>query len=163
MRILLLLSVAGLAGCSQSTGRYPSLLPRPIESTSLAEPVRPVPAATPDTALDKQIADIRASLDAGIRAFTTGAQDAEAKIAVARGLPPGSEAWLNAQVAMGQLAELRRPAVAALSQLEEMATQRGIDGLPPYPALDATVVDADKAASSQQTRIDALEAALGSR
>ncbi|NWM25081.1 hypothetical protein, partial [Escherichia coli] len=84
-------------------------------------------------------AEIRAGLDAGAKAFAAGAQETEAKIAVSRGLPQGSEAWLQAQVAMGELAELRRPAVSALSDLEEMATQRGVDGLAPYPALDAAI------------------------
>lgn len=162
MRFILLLSLTALAGCTQSGTRYPSLLPRPIEQTSLAEPERPVPVATPDAALDKKIADIRASLDAGSKAFIAGAQDTEAKIAVARGLAPGSDPWLQAQVAMGGLAELRRPAVTALSELEEMATQRGVDGLPPYPALDDAVAEAAKAADTQQARIDSLEAALGS-
>lgn len=162
MRFILLLSLTALAGCTESTGRYPSLLPRPIEQTSLAEPERPVPVATPDAALDAKIAGIRTDLDAGIKSFTAGAQDAEAKIAVARGTAPGSEPWLQAQVAMGSLAELHRPAVVALAALEELATQRGVDGLPPYPALDAAVADADKASDSQQSRIDSLEAALGS-
>ena len=161
MRFLLLLSLAALAGCTQPAGRYPSLLPRPIEQTSLAEPERPAPVATPDAALDAKLSQIRAALDAGAKAFATGAQDAEAKIAVARGTAPGSEPWLAAQVAMGGLAELRRPAVAALSELEELATQRGVDGLPPYPALDAAVNAAAEAANSQQARIDALDAALG--
>ncbi len=161
MRFLLLTSLVALCGCTEATGRYPSLLPRPIESTSLAEPERPPVVAAPDPALDKRIAEIRATLNEGIRAFTAGAQDAEAKIAVSRGLPQGSEAWLQAQVAMGSLAELRRPAVNALSELEEMATQRGVDGLVPYPALDSAVADADKAAAQQQARIDSLEAALG--
>lgn len=161
MRFILLLSLTALAGCTQPGARYPSLLPRPIEQTSLAEPERPVPVATPDAALDKKIAEIRADLDAGSKSFAAGAQDAEAKIAVARGTAPGSEPWLDAQVAMGGLAELRRPAVAALAELEEMATQRGVDGLVPYPALDAAAADAAKAADSQQARIDSLEAALG--
>lgn len=161
MRFILLLSLTALAGCTQAGARYPSLLPRPIEQTSLAEPERPVPVATPDAALDKRIAEIRAALEAGSKSFAAGAQDAEAKIAVARGTAAGSEPWLQAQVAMGGLAELRRPAVAALADLEEMATQRGVDGLVPYPALDAAVTEAAQAADSQQARIDALEAALG--
>jgi hypothetical protein len=161
MRFIPLLALTALAGCTQPAGRYPSLLPRPIEQTSLAEPDRPVPVATPDAALDKQIADIRASLDAGTKAFNAGAQDAEAKIAVARGLPQGSERWLDAQVAMGQLAELRRPAASALADLEELATQRGVNGLPPYPALDSASADAEKAANAQQAKIDSLEGALG--
>lgn len=161
MRFILLLSLTALAGCTQAGSRYPSLLPRPIEKTSLAEPERPVPVATPDAALDKKIAEIHASLAEGSKTFAAGAQDAEAKIAVARGTAAGSEPWLQAQVAMGGLAELRRPAVAALADLEEMATQRGVDGLVPYPALDAAVAEAAQAADSQQARIDSLEAALG--
>lgn len=161
MRFILLISLSALAGCTQPEGRYPSLLPRPVEQTSLAEPERPVPVATPDAALDAKIAEIRANLDAGNKSFAAGAQDAEAKIAVARGLAPGSEPWLQAQVAMGSLSELHRPAVVALADLEELATQRGVDGLPPYPTLDAAVAEAAKASDSQQARIDSLEAALG--
>jgi hypothetical protein len=161
MRFLLLLSVAAVAGCTQAPGRYPSLLPRPSESQSLAEPVRPEPVATPDAALDKQIADIRATLGAAAKAFAAGAQDAEAKIAVARGLPAGSEPWLDAQVALSELASLRQPAVTALSDLEEIAIQRGQAGLPRYPALDAAVAEAESASTAQQARIDALDAAIG--
>ncbi len=161
MRFLLLLSLAALAGCSQSTGKYPSLLPRPIESQSLAEPDRPVAVATPDAALDQKIAAIRATLDSSARAFAAGAQDAEAKIALAQGLAPGSERWLDAQVAMASLGALRKPAVDALEELEQLAIERGQAGQPPYPALDAAIAEAETASTGQQARIDALEKTIG--
>ncbi|WP_066794984.1 hypothetical protein [Sphingomonas soli] len=160
MRSLVLIALAALAGCTQSATRHPSLLPRAAESQSLAEPVRPVPVATPDAALDKKIADLVGQLDSLAAAFNAGAQDAEAKIAVARGLPEGSERWLDAQAALSTLDTLRAPALTLLSDLEEMAIDRGVAGLPPYPALDAAIARAEALSTAQQDRSGALEAAL---
>ena len=161
MRCLVLLSVVALAGCPQSTGKYPTLLPRPIESQSLAEPQRPAPVATPDAALDAKIAGIRGTLAKAVADFTRGAQDAEAKIAVARGLAPGTTPWLDAQVAMADLEVLRRPATTMLGDLEELAVARAEAGQPPYPALDGAIAEAEKTIADQQARKDALEKALG--
>lgn len=160
MRSLVLIAVAALTGCTQSATRYPSLLPRAAESQSLAEPVRPVPVATPDAALDQRIADLTAQLDALAASFAKGAQDAEAKIAVARGLPEGSGPWLDAQAALSTLDTLRAPVLTVLSDLEGLATERGVAGLVPYPALDAAVARAEAVAAQQQDRSGALEAAL---
>ncbi|RZM19473.1 MAG: hypothetical protein EOO88_37945, partial [Pedobacter sp.] len=143
MRSLVLIAAVALTGCTQSASRYPSLLPRAAESQSLAEPVRPVPVATPDAVLDQRIAELTGQLDSLGDAFNKGAQDAEAKIAVARGLPEGSERWLDAQAALSTLDTLRGPVLTALSDLEGLATERGVAGLPPYPTLDAAVARAD--------------------
>jgi hypothetical protein len=160
MRILVLISAVALTGCTQSATRYPSLLPRAAESQSLDEPVRPVAVAAPDAALDKKVSDLTAQLDALTAAFNTGAQAAEAKIAVARGLPEGSEPWLDAQAALSTLDTLRAPVLTVLSDLEELAIERGTAGLPPYPALDAAVTRAEALSTAQQDRSGALEAAL---
>lgn len=160
MRSFILIAIVALAGCTQSATRYPSLLPRPAESQSLAEPVRPIPVATPDAALDKQIGDLTGQLDSLAAAFNTGAQDAEAKIAVARGLPEGSERWLDAQAALANLDSLRAPVLTVLSDLEQLAIDRGAAGLVPYPALDAAVARAAALSTAQQDRSGALEAAL---
>lgn len=160
MRSLVLIAAVALAGCTQSATRYPSLLPRAAESQSLEEPVRPVPVATPDATLDKKVADLVAQLDTLAAAFAKGAQDAEAKIAVARGLPEGSEPWLDAQAALSTLDTLRAPVLTVLSDLEELAIERGTAGLPPYPALDAAVKRAETLSTQQQDRSGALEAAL---
>lgn len=159
-RLFAALCVPALAGCTQDSTTYPSLLPRPIETQSLAEPERPPVVATPDPALDARIASVTATLQAGNQRFAAAAQDAEAKVAVARGVREGSDAWLDAQTALSTLESLRAPTLTTLAELEAMATERGTAGKPPYPALDSAVAAADAMASAQADRIGALEAAL---
>jgi hypothetical protein len=160
MRRTPLLAAILLAGCTQSPGRYPSLLPRPIEGQSLAEPERPVPVATPDAALDTRIAAITATLDASDKKFVAAAQQAEAKIAVARGLKEGTPGWLDAQAALSTLDALKAPVATALAELEQMEIERGTAGQPPYPALDAAQARAEALSTAQSDRIGALEATL---
>ena len=160
MRSLLLVPVIILAGCTQATGRYPSLLPRPEEQAGFTEPVRPVPVATPDPALDARITEITTSLDAANTRFTAAARDAEAKIAVARGVPEGSERWLDAQAALSVLDGFRAPLAQAIADLEELAIERGKAGLPPYPAVDSAITSAESIQAAQEDRAKALEAAL---
>jgi hypothetical protein len=160
MRSLAPILAIALVGCTENAAKYPSLLPRAAESQSLDEPVRPVPVATPDAALDAKVADLVATLDATTGAFNTSAQSAETRIAVARGLPEGSPGWLDAQAALADLATLRGPILTALADLEQLAIERGAAGQPPYPALDEAVKRADALATAQQDRMGALEAAL---
>lgn len=160
MRSLVLIAVVALTGCTQSATRYPSLLPRAAEAQSLEEPVRAIAVAAPDPALDKQIGDLTAQLDALAAAFNKGAQAAEATIAVARGLPEGSGPWLDAQAALSTLDTLRAPVLTVLSDLERLAIERGAAGLVPYPALDAAVARAEALSTAQQDRSGSLEAAL---
>ncbi|AQR73172.1 hypothetical protein [Sphingomonas sp. LM7] len=152
--------VAALGGCTQSPDAYPSLLPRPIESQSLAEPDRPAPVVAPDPALDKRIAEAGAALTAGNQRFIKAAQEAEAKVAVARGVREGSDAWLDAQTALSTLESLRAPILASVSELEDLAIARGQAGQPPYPALDSAITAGNAIATAQGDRIGALEAAL---
>lgn len=160
MRSLSLFALVALAGCTQSPDAYPSLLPRPIEKQSLAEPERPAPVATPDAALDARIAEFNASTATANQRFAAAAQDAEAKVAVARGVPEGSDAWLDAQTALSTLESLRAPLLTALSDLEEVAIERGKAGQPPYPALDSAIAAADATTTAQGERIKSIEAAL---
>ena len=149
-----------IAGCTPEPGGYPSLLPRPIEKQSLAEPERPAQVAVPDAALDARIAEVTARLQSGNQRFAAAAQEAEAKVAVARGVPEGSDAWLNAQTALSALDSLRAPTLTAVAELESMASERGMAGKPAYPALDSAVAAAGAMATAQGDRIGALEAAL---
>lgn len=159
MRITPLIVAIALCGCVD-TSQSPSLLPQPVESLSFDEPVRPAPVATPDAALDAQIAAATAKLDALAAAFNKGAQEAEAKVAVARGMGAGSSRWLDAQTALANLDTLRAPVLNELADLEQAATERGVAGLPSYPALDAAIARADALTQAQQDRSGALEAAL---
>ena len=160
MRSLLFVPVMLLAGCTQATSRYPSLLPRPVEQTGFTEPARPVPVATPDAALDARIAEITTTLDSANTRFTAAARDAEAKIAVARGVPEGSERWLDAQAALSVLDGFRAPLANAIADLEELAIERGKAGLPPYPAVDSAITAAEAMQAAQEDRAKGLEAAL---
>lgn len=158
--LIALLAATSLAGCTETGSHYPSLLPRAIESQSLAEPVRPAPVVAPDAALDAHIAELLATLDKAGKDFTAVAQDAEARIAVARGLPQGSDGWLDAQAALSEVGAARGPVASTLAELERMAIDRGQVGLPPYPALDAAVARASALADAQAARNATLEAAL---
>jgi len=161
MRSLLIVPVIFLAGCTQATTRYPSLLPRAVEQDGFNEPVRPVPVATPDTALDARIAEITGSLHDSETRFTAALRDAEAKVAVARGVPEGSERWLDAQAALSVLDGFSAPLAAAIADLDELAIKRGEAGDVPYPALDSALTAAEAMQASQQSRAQALESALG--
>jgi hypothetical protein len=160
--LIALLLVTGTAGCTDTTHHYPSLLPREIEKQSLAEPERPVAVATPDAALDKQIGDLMATVDTASKGFNETAQSAEARIAVARGLPQGSDGWIDAQSALSDVDAARAPLASALAELEQLAIARGVAGQPPYPALDAAIAKAGALADAQSARNKSLEAALGS-
>lgn len=159
-RLVLPLLALSVAGCMDNDGKYPSLLPRAIESQSLVEPERPMPVATPDPALDARIAEITTALDGSAKAFVSAAQKAEALVAVARGVPEGSDAWLDAQTGLGTLDAAHAPTGAAIADLEQLATDRGQAGLPGYPALDAALAHAQAVDAAQTKRIAGLEAAL---
>lgn len=153
-----------LAGCTEGgIEQYPSLLPRAIESQSLEEPERVAQPVGPDAALDTQLAGFTAALDKAGADFTAAARDAEAKVAVARGLAEGSEPWLDAQVALSNLDSVRAPVAIAQTELEGLAIARGADGKPPYPALSAAIARAEALSAEQGARIRMLEGALAAR
>ncbi|MEN3748320.1 hypothetical protein TPR58_14180 [Sphingomonas sp. HF-S3] len=150
-----------LAGCSDTGRTYPSLLPRPIEGVGIAEPKRTVPVAETDAALDKRISELVGTLEAQQRAFSTLAGETEAKVAVASGLPRGSDRWLDAQTALTQLSGTRGSVTDTLLALEGLASERGMAGKVPYPALDAAVGRASQVDAQQAARLRSLESALG--
>lgn len=166
MRRFALLSALALAACAETPGSYPSLLPRPAESAAFAEPASPPgQAAEPvaDPALDKQIAAQQQALAAAAGRFARAAQDAEARVAVARGVREGSDAWLDAQTGLSTLQSLAAPSLLALQQLESLSIARGEAGKPPYPQLDRAIQQARTLTADQAQRIHALETALAAR
>ncbi len=160
MRRALLLCLL-LAGCADAPNRYPSLLPRPIEKTVLTEPApKPVPALKPDAALDARIASIAGQSDAAAKAFADAAANAEAKVALARGMTQDSTQWLDAQVALSALDTARSTMVFQQVDLERLATDRGAAGLSPYPPLEQAVAQARARAAQAEARTATIEAAL---
>jgi hypothetical protein len=160
-RVASLLIVTALAGCAADTEHYPSLSPRPIERVGFEEPAAPAPQAVrADPALDTRIAeagkataDRTARIDAAIR-------DAEQRVGRAAGSPAGSDAWLDAHVALGTLDGLRAETSEALTALEQLAADRGVAGEPAYPALDAAIEQERVAAAAITGRIDSLQQRL---
>ncbi len=155
------LMVVALSGCVAPSQRYPSLLPRAVESQpatapALADaPVTPVPA---DPALDAQLAVIETTLTATAEAFTPAAARATTAIRQAQGAASGSEAWLAAQAALAALETVRSQTVSALSDLDRLAIDRGVTGQPDYAALVAARARADAQLTTQQALIDSLAA-----
>ncbi|MEG3180317.1 hypothetical protein [Sphingomonas sp. LT1P40] len=161
MRTLIPLSALTLlTACVDVDKGYPSLLPRPIESRDDAEPVREDPVAAPDAALDTRVATQRAAADAIAKRFQTAAIETEARVAVARGVPEGSESWLAAQTALADLDMIRSETRDILTALEETASARAQAGEPAYPALDTAISDIGATVAAQDARAKALEDAL---
>lgn len=156
----LVLPIGTLAACTTPDGGYPSLLPRPIESRDDAEPVRPEPVVLPDAALDTRIAQKREAAAAAAKRFQAAAVTAESRVAVARGVPAGSEAWVAAQTALAELDAIRGDTVELVSDLEEVASARAEAGTPAYPALNAAIAEIGGLATTQAERAKKLEDAL---
>jgi len=156
----LALPVGMLAACTTPNGEYPSLLPRPIESRDDAEPVRPDPVAAPDPALDTRIAQKREAAAAAAKRFGAAATTAESRVAVARGVAVGSQAWVTAQTALADLDAIRGETVELVTDLEEVASARAQAGTPAYPALNAAIDELGRLALQQAERSKALEDAL---
>jgi len=151
-----------LAGCASDGGaRYPSLAPRPAEAIGFEEPEAPTPApSAPDPALDAQIAAATASLAEQARAFHAAERTASSRAAAARGAPAGSEPWLNAKIALGDLDVIRADAGDPLAVLEQLAIDRAVLLAAPYPALDRALADTRAQVAEMTTRIAAIEAGL---
>ncbi|MDB5707535.1 MAG: hypothetical protein JWN66_4651, partial [Sphingomonas bacterium] len=136
--LLPLACLALLGGCAeQGASRYPSLLPRPIEARSDAEPAAPPAAvATPDPATDAKLATLKAALDESATAFAPAADRAEQAATAAKGQPAGSEGWINAQSMLAELDGYRATTSTSLTDIEEMAIARAADAQPDYPAIE---------------------------
>ncbi|PKP91796.1 MAG: hypothetical protein CVT77_10960 [Alphaproteobacteria bacterium HGW-Alphaproteobacteria-16] len=159
-QLIPLLALPLLAACVGADSGYPSLLPREIEGRDMAEPVRPDPVATPDAELDSQIAAQRTAAAEIARSFQAAAIDAETRVAIARGVAPGSESWIAAHTALSELDVIRGDMVGVVTVLEELAISRAQEGAVAYPALDAAITDLGAQAQAQGQRITDLETAL---
>lgn len=151
------------AACAAPGGnaRYPSLLPRAIETRSDAEAVAASPAvAAPDAALDAKLATLRHALDEARAGFAASSATAERAATAARGDAVGGERWITAQAALADLDALRATTASLLTEIDDLAIARATAGAPPYPALEVLRGDAQVAADAQGARIGALQSRL---
>lgn len=160
-RPVVLLIALSAAGCVQSTDKYPSLALRPIETRSDEEVVTPMPVATPDAALDAQIAAMAARLAQIDRDFVAGATRADTAARAKGALTTGSDQWLAAQVSLADIDGLRGDTLGMINDLERMVTDRGVAGQPPYPALNTLHLGAQDQLRGEIAKIAAIKALLG--
>jgi hypothetical protein len=153
----------GLVGCTEPPGTYPSLALRPIESRSDAEPEVVTPVAAPDAELDKKVAAIGAKLAASEAAFAASAATAESAARSPAAQAVGSNEWVRAESALADLDSLRVDTLDAITELDQLTSERGVAGDPPYPVLDDTRAKAQAQMETQQTKITAIKAILGEK
>ena len=112
-----------------------------------------------DPALDASIAAIASAAAARTPAFAAARTRAPTAVAAAARPPAGSEPWLDAQGALGDLDVLRAEASEAVTTLDQAAADRAVAGEPPYPALDAALANA----RARLAEIAGASAALAAR
>lgn len=153
--------VATVAGCAaQTSTRYPSLLPRAVETRSDAEPEVPLAIADPDPTLDAALGESRKSLEKAVTDFTAAAATAERLATAAKGDKVGSERWIDAQTALAGLDGLRATTSSLVTDLDALALARAADAKPPYPSLETLRGTAQAALDAQTARIAAIAASL---
>ncbi|MEO5494121.1 MAG: hypothetical protein ABIR08_08845 [Sphingomonas sp.] len=162
-RFAVLVLALSAAGCAQSTDKYPSLALRPIETRSDAETVTPVPAATPDAAIDTQLTTMVVNLTKLDADFMAEAAKADTAAKARGALATGSDQWLTAQGSLAALEGLRGDTLGMVTDLERMVTDRGEAGQPPYPALDALRAKAQEQLDREMAQIAAIKASLGEK
>jgi hypothetical protein len=154
------LPLLATACAEQTSGRFPSLLPRAIESRSDAEPMAAVPVATPDPALDAMIAKTLAAVATTKRDFAATAARTDAAAKRAKGDQVGGERWIEAQTALAELDVFRATSLGLVTDLEEAALARAADGKPPYPTLEAAQASAQAELEAESAHIRQLQASL---
>ena len=162
-RAVCLLVPFAVAGCAaQTAGRYPSLLPRAIESRSDAEPETTAVLAEPDPTVDAALSDLRKTVETTIADFAKAAQSADRLASAAKGDGVGGERWIAAQTALAELDGYRATLSSAVTDLDALALNRAAEGKPDYPALTALHDTAQTAVDEQAARIAAIAARLTS-
>jgi hypothetical protein len=150
-----------LGGCAaQSATRYPSLLPRAIESRSDAEPEVPIALAEPEPSTDATLAALRKTLDDTVAHFAPAAVKATHLADAAKGQAAGSESWIAAQTALADLDGYRATTSATLTDVDTLASARAADGKPDYPALTSFHAKVQAAFDAQTAQIAAISAKL---
>lgn len=160
-RALPLAALLLTAACAAQDTAYPSLAPRTIEGQGFAEPDVPAPGPVPnDPALDARIATANTALARAAERFEAAADRTASMGRAARGQMAGSEAWIEAQMALADLDALRADSLDTLTAFETMASDRAQALLPAYPKLDRATAAAEATLAAQSARIATIQDAL---
>src|SRR3546814_14135925 len=98
----------------------------------------------------------RCALVTGVQTCALPITRAETLIGAARGAAPGTDSWLDAQVALAGLDDDRATSLAILSDLDQRAVDPGITGALAYPALEPLPSPAPAQVPVQTARIAGL-------
>ena len=153
-----------LSGCSSVGGPYPSLQPRAAEQIDPRLPiVRPLNDRPVTPALAERLRGLVTAAQTGQAGFNAAADQAE-RLAASAGAPQ-SEAWVAAQEALSAAVAARKPAAAALAEIDALEanalqTQGGIapNDLAAIQEAAGRVGTIDR---KQAERIDAIQSRLG--
>ncbi len=155
-----LLGLIVLAGCTTPNPRFPSLLPRASETRDESEPVATPAKLVSDPALDAKLAALARTLGEAATAFPPIAAKAKALVGAAKSGGRGSDAWLAAQSLLADLDVLRAQSLTALSEIDTLAIDRGVAGLPAYPAIETLRTAAEAQVKAQGDEIDMIQVQL---
>ena len=155
-----------LGGCTSVSGDFPSLSKRPYETDKPVEdPAQaPLPVSTALTpALQAQTEALVARAQKAHAAYQNALPGASSAAQAAAGAATGSEAWVNAHMALSRADGVRADSVAALGEIDELITRErdkgadaGLIGLLSKPQSQiAELVNA------QTTEIDRLARLIG--
>jgi hypothetical protein len=154
-------AIFAVGGCvEQRSSTYPSLLPRPIESRSDAEPAVVTPVVEPDPATDRIVAASLTAVQTSKRDFAIAATRAESLAKIAKGDPVGGERWIEAQTALADLDIFHAQSLSVVTDLEQAELARAADGKPPYPALESAHAAAQAELDAQTATVARLQALL---
>lgn len=112
-----------LAGCAASSEDFPSLAIRESERvTGTFQPAPGVPWVSPPAPAEalSRLGSLEAQARTAHSAFLAQADDTRGTIAAGRGAEEGSEAWVNAQLALADLQSTRAPALIAMAELDRI-------------------------------------------
>lgn len=154
-----------LTGCASAPTSYPSLARRPIETAPMAEVAPPLPVAATDTALEREIAALKAQADKGASAFDSAYAAADRLVRAGAAAAVSSDAWVAAQQAISNAESARNDSVSALASLDTLYVER-MNAVADGKAQGGTeAIDAVRAAvlasvDSQNDRVDGLKGRL---
>lgn len=161
----LALFLASCAG-SATSGGYPSLAKRPIESgVAVSQPVTPPEQAAPDPALDADIGRLKEQSQRGATRFDQAYPRAQERAKAAARAAVSSEAWVAAQGAISELEAARNDSVSALAALDTLYVTR-VDAVANgtaqggAEATDAARREALAVVDAQNDKLDALKAMM---
>ena len=156
-----LVMIPALGGCVGAQEAFPSLALRPAEiGRSTEEPVRPAVEVPSDPALRARLSALVEQARAGERDFSAMLGGADAAVARAGGA--GSEAWVEAQLAVSRLEAARTATTRALAELDQLALARAqvATSREDFAAIEAALAEVEAMAEAQQQRWDRLRGRL---